>query len=639
MLISLRSKGASWMIKILFGFLILSFAAWGVPDLYRAIQPVPVAASVGGTDITADELRRAIDTEVKRLQASLRGQLEPELVRQFGIADRTLDALIEGRLFETYATDLGMVVPDDVLDRGLRSNPQLVNAQGNLDPNRVAALRRELGLSEADFVSASRRDILSGQLIRAVTIGVQVPKVLAEKIYAYRAEQRVAHTLTIPDSSIADVSTPDDAAIAKFHQENAALYQAPEYRAVTVVRLTPEDHAANIAVSDDAVAAEYEARRSEFDVPERRQIVQIVLPDEAAAKALAEKVRQGTPFAEAAKATSGGDPLDVGTFAKADLQKRLGAVIADAAVSQQVTDALFAAAPDGATDPVKGPIGWHVLSVGKVEPPHLQPLEEVREKLRHGIAVRQAADDLIEVANQLDDELGGGAGLDEAAQKLGLRALKIPAIDSTGKAADGSAVAGIDDQVLKMIFETDAGDDSPLTDTADGGYVIVHVDGTQPAATRPLEAVRAKVIADWQAAERKKAADAKAQSLVDRIKAGTSIGRVAQELGVAVQVSQPFTRGSGDPAAAIGGPLAEKLFAAKPGEVVSGRAPDDDGAVIAALVEVKPADIAGAKTQIDQLVQSLGRSMSGDIYQELGAGLRETIGVSKDQDFVDSLYQ
>jgi peptidyl-prolyl cis-trans isomerase D len=165
------------------------------------------------------------------------------------------------------------------------------------------------------------------------------------------------------------------------------------------------------------------------------------------------------------------------------------------------------------------------------------------------------------------------------------------------------------------------------------------VDGTQPAATRPLEAVRAKVIADWQAAERKKAADAKAQSLVDRIKAGTSIGRVAQELGVAVQVSQPFTRGSGDPAAAIGGPLAEKLFAAKPGEVVSGRAPDDDGAVIAALVEVKPADIAGAKTQIDQLVQSLGRSMSGDIYQELGAGLRETIGVSKDQDFVDSLYQ
>ena len=62
MLISLRSKGASWMIKILFGFLILSFAAWGVPDLYQAIQPQAIAANVGDTEISADELRKAVDT-------------------------------------------------------------------------------------------------------------------------------------------------------------------------------------------------------------------------------------------------------------------------------------------------------------------------------------------------------------------------------------------------------------------------------------------------------------------------------------------------------------------------------------------------------------------------------------------------
>ena len=31
--------------------------------------------------------------------------------------------------------------------------------------------------------------------------------------------------------------------------------------------------------------------------------------------------------------------------------------------------------------------------------------------------------------------------------------------------------------------------------------------------------------------------------------------------------------------------------------------------------------------------------MSGDIYQELSAGLRQSIGVTKDQDLVDSLYQ
>jgi hypothetical protein len=151
--------------------------------------------------------------------------------------------------------------------------------------------------------------------------------------------------------------------------------------------------------------------------------------------------------------------------------------------------------------------------------------------------------------------------------------------------------------------------------------------------------VRDKVIADWQAAERKKATDAKAQAVVDRIRAGTGIGRIAHEMGQAVLVSQPFERSGGDPAAQIAGPLAEKLFAVKPGEVVVGRSPADDGAVVAVLVEIKPADLAASKEQIDQLSQTLGRAMSGDVYQELSAALRESIGVSKDQDLVDSLYQ
>jgi peptidyl-prolyl cis-trans isomerase D len=640
MLISLRSKGASWMIKILFGFLILSFAAWGVPDLYQAIQPPATAASVGDTDISAEELRRAVDTEVQRLQQSLQGQWQPEFVRQFGIVDRALESLIERKMIEIYAGDLGLVVPDDVLDRALKSNPQLVNAQGNIDPNRLAALQRELGLNEGEFTAAVRRDILSGHLLRAVTAGVQVPKSLAETIYAYRNEQRVAQTLLIPDSGVAEAPTPDDAAIAQFHKDNADRYQAPEYRALTVVRLTPADHAANIAIGDDVVKAEYDARKSEFDIPETRLIVQAVLPDEAAAKALADKVKQGTPFAEATRAASGADPLDVGTFTQKDLQQYLGNIFADAAASRQVTDALFAAAAGAAVDPVKGPIGWHVLSVGKVVPPSLTPLDSVRDKLRHEIALRQATDDLVEVANQLDDELGAGTPLAEAARKLGLTASTVPAVDRTGKDPNGKAIAAVDNQVLNIAFnELKEGDESPLTDTGDYGFVVVHVDGVQEAATQPLEAVRDKVIGDWQAAERRKAADAKAQAVVDRIKAGIGIGRIAHEMGQPVLVSQPFTRGGGDPAAQVAGPLAEKLFAVKSGEVVSGRAPADDGTVVAALVEVKPADLASSREQIDQLAQTLGRSMSGDIYQELSAGLRESIGVTKDQDLVDSLYQ
>src|SRR5262249_27084726 len=152
---------------------------------------------------------------------------------------------------------------------------------------------------------------------------VQAPRSLAGTLYAYRAEQRVAQTIAIADSTITDVTAPDDAAIAKFHKDNADRYQAPEYRAITMVRLDPEEYGKKYSIADDAVQKEYDSRRSEFQIPEKRAIVQSVLPDEKAAKDLAEKVRQGTPFADAAKAATGTDPLEVGTFSQADLQKRL----------------------------------------------------------------------------------------------------------------------------------------------------------------------------------------------------------------------------------------------------------------------------------------------------------------------------
>jgi peptidyl-prolyl cis-trans isomerase D len=157
------------------------------------------------------------------------------------------------------------------------------------------------------------------------------------------------------------------------------------------------------------VQTEYDSRKSEFDIPEKRVIVQAVLPDEAAAKALADKVRQGAPFAEAVKSATSNDPVDVGTFAQADLQQQLTTVFPDAAAAREATEALFAAAVGGATAPVKGAIGWHVLSVSGIEPPKVQPLDDdLRAKLNRALAVRQAIDELADVGTQLDDELGGG---------------------------------------------------------------------------------------------------------------------------------------------------------------------------------------------------------------------------------------
>ncbi|HUL10339.1 MAG TPA: SurA N-terminal domain-containing protein [Candidatus Acidoferrum sp.] len=643
MLITLRSKGASWIVKGLFVILIASFALWGVPDIYRNFQSAPVAATVGSTHITADELRRSVDFYVKQLQRRGGKQLDPELLRQLGVVDRALEGMIEPALLEAYATRLGMAVPDDMLQKAIKSDPRFRDQTGNFNPDAMEMYLRDRGWTQADLAADTRRTVLSYQFLRAMGAGVQAPRSMTETLYAYRAEQRIANTLAIPDSSITDVPTPDDAAIEKFYKDNPDHYQAPEYRALTLVRLDPEDYAKKYSITDDAVQKEYDSRQAELQIPEKRKIVQVVFPDEAAAKDLVDKIRQGTPFADAAKAANAGDVIEVGTLAESDLQQQLATVFFDAEAGRKAAEALFAADVGEVIDPVKGAIGWHVLSVSGTEPARAQPLDDdLRAKLRHAMSLRQAIDELRDVANELDDEMGSGSGLAEAAGKLGLPVAKIAAVDGTGKDAAGKEVTDVtrdQGQALKLAFQTGEGDDSLLTDTPNGGYIVLHVDSVQAAATRPLETVRDKVIADWQEVERKKAADAKAQAVADRIGKGESVGTIARDLGVPVLVSQPLTRDGDDPQANIGGALTAKLFAAKVGDAVVERAPADNAAVVAVLTQVKPADIASSGADVDKLQDDIGRYMGTDLYEQLSADIKPKIGVSVHQDVIDSIYK
>jgi len=293
------------------------------------------------------------------------------------------------------------------------------------------------------------------------------------------------------------------------------------------------------------------------------------------------------------------------------------------------------------TDPVKGPLGWAVFGVVEATDPHVQTLAEVHDKLAHDLALRQAEAELVDVGNQLQDELAGRMSLVDAAGKFGLPVQKIEGVDKTGKAPDGKEVAEVkgDAQVLSLAFDTPEGEDSPLTDAPDGGFVILHVDGIRPAATRPLDEVRDKVIADWQAAERKKAVGVKAQKIVERIQGGEAIDKVAAELNATVTTSQPFKRDSGDVAANISGQLATLLFAAKVGDAATARSISDDGEVVAKLTDIKPVDLPAAKTDIADLQKKLRGEIAGDIYEQFSTVVKNKIGVSKDQAAIDSLYK
>lgn len=624
MLTALRTKATSWVLKILFGLLIISFAIWGIGDVFRlGGGPQPVA-KVGGVEISGEQFMSQFRRELSRLQALFGGGLDAQQARQIGLDRRVLDDLVGRTLFMVHADRIGVVVPDSVVVQRVHADPAFRNERGEYDPLRLELMLQQAQLSMPAYESLLRHEIARSEIIDAISGGIVAPRTMVDAVYAYRDEKRIAATMLVANDSVVDVPTPDDAAVEAWYNENPDRYQAPEYRGLTVLRLAPDDVLSEIKVSAEELKEAYDARRSEYSLPERREIEQIVFPDEAAAKAGAEKLAQGTPFADLSQEATGGPPIELGLLTREQMLPELAGTA-------------FATPEGQVSAPVESPLGWHILRVRKVEPAHTRTLDEVREDLTKAVAHEKAVDALVSMANQLDDAIAGGATIEDAARDLNVPLRTVPPVDSAGKAPDGSTVADIPDQgqVLQLGFSTEEGQLSPLTETPESGYVMVRVDSVRPAATRPLAEVRQQVVADWQAAQRAKAASERAEALAERLRGGGDIAAIAAEAGLSVKTSQPFTREAGDTAADIGPTLAGRLFDAKPGEVVT--APTATGTVVARLQEIVPADPA-ARSAIEDVRSAVRRSLIGDVLAQFGAALRERIDVTVNQTALNSLF-
>ena len=114
---------------------------------------------------------------------------------------------------------------------------------------------------------------------------------MGEELFRYQQERRVAQIMTIPASSITGLGEPDATALETIRQEQSAQFMAPALRRLTYIQLRAEDLIDEIAVPETELRDEYESRPDDFVIRESRKIDQIVVPDEATARQVEDRLK------------------------------------------------------------------------------------------------------------------------------------------------------------------------------------------------------------------------------------------------------------------------------------------------------------------------------------------------------------
>jgi peptidyl-prolyl cis-trans isomerase D len=241
-----------------------------------------------------------------------------------------------------------------------------------------------------------------------------------------------------------------------------------------------------------------------------------------------------------------------------------------------------------------------------------QSFEQAKDKLEADLAHQEAVDRIYKIANQVDDALAGGATINDAATKFGLKTATVAAAELGGHDPQDKPVAlpVSPREVLKLAFATNEGQTSRVTETPDGGIFVLRTDKVTPSAVKPLDEVKAKVVAAWQADKRRETVAKQAEELAAAVKPEGNLAAAAITKGLKATTSPPFTRhpGQNSPVPPV---LVDKLFAAKPGEVIT--ASDAAGSYVAQLDEV-------------QRPENPPQSATADFSRELGAGQRADLG-------------
>ena len=171
-----------------------------------------------------------------------------------------------------------------MIRNAIYENPAFRGPDGRFDRQLFAQVLMMNRLSEDQLVARLRHDIPRADLLQAVTAGVAATRPVADVLYRYRNEKRIADIVPFPAAAITDVGQPSEAELTKFYEANLDLFRAPEYRGFTLASLSPSDLPAPAEIPEDKLRAEYEQRKEEFETPEQRQIQQILAPSEEKAK-------------------------------------------------------------------------------------------------------------------------------------------------------------------------------------------------------------------------------------------------------------------------------------------------------------------------------------------------------------------
>lgn len=519
MLQVIRDKAQGWIAWAIVILICVPFALWGIGE-YLGPDPNVSIIEVNGTEVGLSEFSMAYQRN--RMQAGVPQDDDNTFDERLRTA--TVDGLVQDELLTQTAGTQGLVISDEQLALAIQSE-QAFQVSGNFNQGAYESAIYQQGYTPGTFEAAFRRSLVSGQLASGIAETAFASDADTKWLTDIELQERSFAVLRVDPARIEPPAVSDDD-IAAYFEANRAAFRSPERVKVAYLRLSLDELAATISIKPGELESLFEQSGGSYATPEERSVRHILVEvagtaDDAAVQAAraridaaAARIAGGEAFADVAAEVSD-DPLsaevggDLGRFGRGVMDPAFDA----AAFSQEV---------GVVGEPVRSPFGFHLIQVDDATGGEGPTFEQVKDKLAEDYRRTEAERQFYEQAERLANAaFEQPDNLEVAAEELGLE------IKTTGwltRDGDPDSPIGSEPRLVRAAFSDDvlSGGNNSEPVQLDEAVIVLRVLEHEAAADRDLADVRDDVRAAVVAERADKAADTIGRELVKKLRDGLS---------------------------------------------------------------------------------------------------------------------
>ncbi|MGH7965117.1 MAG: SurA N-terminal domain-containing protein [Candidatus Binatia bacterium] len=534
-----RARRSKW-IKAAFLIIVLVFIFWGFGTPLSGGRP-DIVASVDGQEVSLNEFQRAYGNIKAAYREAYKDRLTPEVLEMLNLKEQTLEQIVDTRLLEKEARELGFTIDDEELRAAIAARPEF-QEHGQFNHTRYMRALRFLRVTPGEFEDRERTQLLNQKLLRMITDATQVTDEDVQALFRLNQEKVNLSFVQVASADLLAGVACEKKENEEFYNTHREAFRQPERVKFAYVAYPVAQFESAVQVSPQEVEEFYTENKEErFTTPARVHARHILfsMPAETSAE---EKVKIRATATDILSRVQAGE--DFATLAKAHSQDTATApsggdlgFLTRGRMVKPFEEAAFTLPAGGVSDLVETIFGLHLIKVEAVEVEKVRPLEEVREEIRQELMRAQAREEARARAAQDREKIQNGAALAEVASASGVTVSESPLVGREETLPELGAQPALIAAALSLAPQQVS---EPIA-MQESWYLVSpreKVPSTIPDFTAVAEESEKRCKSD----KAEKLAKEKADALLARVKETKDLAAVAAAEKLTVGETGPFTR-------------------------------------------------------------------------------------------------